>query len=69
MRGDVHSSVTKKQARAKQAAWTLAMTEGRIVNYGGIRMQEFKTVAEAEAAVVDADCDEVFIAAPGRTSK
>ncbi len=45
------------------------MTEGRIVNYGGIRMQEFKTVAEAEAAVVDADCDEVFIAAPGRTSK
>ena len=61
--------MTKKEARARNAAWSLAVSEGRVVNYGCKSMQEFKTVAEAEAAVADADCDEVFIAAPGRTSK
>lgn len=61
--------MTKSQALAKNAAWRLAVSEGRVVNYGGECMQEFKTVNEAEAAVADADCDEVFIAAPGRTTK
>ncbi len=53
--------MTKKEAHAKAAAWRLAVDEGRVVNYGGASMQEFKTVADAQAAVADADCAEVFI--------
>ncbi len=54
--------ITKADAIARNANWRAAFAEGRIVRYGSERMQEFKTVAEAEAAVADADCDEVQIA-------
>ena len=53
--------MTKKEAATRKANWTRAVDEGRVVNYGGASMQEFKTVAEAQAAVADADCAEVFI--------
>lgn len=53
--------MTKKEAAAHNANWRKAVDEGRVVNYGGASMQEFKTVAEARAAVADADCPEVFI--------
>jgi len=47
--------MSKKEARSRKADWARAATEGRIVRFfEGLRFRAFLTVAEANAAVVEA---------------
>ena len=43
--------MTKIEYRESRSTWSLALAEGRIVNYGDGTLRSFHTVAEAQAEV------------------
>lgn len=43
--------MTKKQAKARKAAWHQALVDGRVVRWSETSLQSYPTIAERDAAL------------------